>query len=322
MAHILRPFTLDDVDALLDLINACEHDDGAWRVLELEELVEELGEPHIDLARDMRVVDGADGRLLGWARADHRPSGEIAERAQLMGGVDPQHRGQGIGRALIEWSLDQAVQRLLAIDNELPKFVRVYSSVELTDAHRLVARFGLTEVRWFDELLMPLDRRPSFIEPSSVAIVAWPRGSAGDELTRQVKNTAFLDHWGSVPTAPAEWHHFLYGYGSRLDLSFVAIDRQTDEMVAICHCGHYPADEAVLGRRDGWIQTLGTLPNARGQGIGSALICRALQAFAEANLTHASIGVDSDNPSGASRLYRSLGFQPSRREVAAELHLA
>ena len=71
----------------------------------------------------------------------------------------------------------------------------------------------------------------------------------------------------------------------------------------------------MLGRRDGWIQTLATLRPWRGRGVGSALIGHALAAYVADGLTHASIGVDSANPSGAARLYRQLGFTLQQRSV-------
>ena len=49
--------------------------------------------------------------------------------------------------------------------------------------------------------------------------------------------------------------------------------------------------------------------------MASALIAHALHAFAADGLTHAMIGVDSENPTGAARLYRSLGFRPESRRI-------
>jgi ribosomal protein S18 acetylase RimI-like enzyme len=83
----------------------------------------------------------------------------------------------------------------------------------------------------------------------------------------------------------------------------------------------YEADDELLGRRDAWIDILSTLRAWRGRGVGSALIIEALHAYRDADLTHASIGVDSDNPSGAARLYRALGFEPIQRTIAHQIEL-
>lgn len=77
----------------------------------------------------------------------------------------------------------------------------------------------------------------------------------------------------------------------------------------------------MLGRVDGWVQTLATLRPWRGRGVGSTLIAHALRAYVDEGFTHASIGVDSENPSGAARLYRNLGFELDRRAVVFQLEL-
>jgi len=60
----------------------------------------------------------------------------------------------------------------------------------------------------------------------------------------------------------------------------------------------------------------------RGRGVASALVVRSLQAFEAAGLSHAALGVDGDNPTGAAHLYRSLGFEPHRRSVTYEIAVA
>ena len=60
-------------------------------------------------------------------------------------------------------------------------------------------------------------------------------------------------------------------------------------MVSFCVSHRYEADDELLGRRDGWIDRLGTLPGWRGRGVASALIATSLHPFAAAGFTHASI---------------------------------
>ena len=78
---------------------------------------------------------------------------------------------------------------------------------------------------------------------------------------------------------------------------------------------------AVQNRLEHTINNLGTLPEWRGCGVASTLIASSLRAFAAEGLTHASIGVDSENPSGAARLYRALGFEPVRRTMTHQLEI-
>jgi mycothiol synthase len=312
----LRPIRADEIAAVCALHNRSEAHDGVPRVLEVEELAEELDELSLD--DDTRLAE-LDGELAGYAYTYFLPADTGWERCYLFGEVDPAHRGKGVGRSLLGWGIERGSQQLRATGRPLPKYLRVDSYDYIESAHRLYARMGFTPVRWFEELLRPLTDLPPLPEVAGVSVVAWPDDADADTLL--VKNAAFADHWGSSPTSETEWNRMVHGFGSRLDLSFVAVDDASGRIVAVCHNTRYEADDELIGRRDGWIGTLGTLREWRGKGLASALITRSLHAFAEAGLTHASIGVDSESPTGANQLYRRLGFQPCQRSITHQLEV-
>jgi ribosomal protein S18 acetylase RimI-like enzyme len=81
------------------------------------------------------------------------------------------------------------------------------------------------------------------------------------------------------------------------DLCFVAADRQ-GQVVGVAHCW-----------TSAFVKDLAVAPGLRRQGLGSALLCHALRAFQERGAAYLDLKVDSDNPSGALRLYRSVGFE-------------
>jgi ribosomal protein S18 acetylase RimI-like enzyme len=55
--------------------------------------------------------------------------------------------------------------------------------------------------------------------------------------------------------------------------------------------------------------------------VASALIAASLKTFAAAGFTHAMLGVDADNPTGAHRLYKALGFERERRSITHQIEL-
>ena len=79
-------------------------------------------------------------------------------------------------------------------------------------------------------------------------------------------------------------------------LVFVAANRH-DEIVGVAQCwtGAFVKDLAVA-------------PSMRRQGLGSALLHHAFRAFRQRGAPCLELKVQADNPSGALRLYRSLGF--------------
>ena len=137
-----------------------------------------------------------------------------------------------------------------------------------------------------------------------------------------MRNAAFADHWGSAPVDEASWHSLVRGHGARADLSVVAVEEATGEVVGLCLNQAYPEDDELTGRQEAWIENLATAGRWRGRGVASSMIAWSMRAFAEAGFSHAMIAVDTDNLTGAARLYRSVGFERERRSVTHQIELA
>ena len=315
MDFALRPVVAADLPAVHALCRSIEIADGIAYASPLEEFQEWVRDPNLDLAADTRVAE-AGGELVAWGRIWHRPSDEQEQRAFLIGGVSANNRGRGVGRALLGWQVARASERLRGSAGMLPRYVRVWAYDFQESAHRLFARFGLEPVRWGEELLLDLSStaaRPP--DPEGVRIVAWD--PARSEQARLAQNEAFRDHWGTPPLDATVWAHDLTAHGNRPDLSFLALDG--DQVVGVCMNAHHPGDEAVTGRRDGWIGRVSVVRSHRGRGIASALLSASHQAFRAAGFTHAALGVDRDNPTGAYALYERLGYRTLTRTIVRQL---
>jgi len=78
---------------------------------------------------------------------------------------------------------------------------------------------------------------------------------------------------------------------------------------------YWEADTVATGVRDAHFLIIGSLRDFRRRGVAGALIARALRAAADHGFDRASLGVDSENPSGAFGLYERAGFTPKERYV-------
>jgi ribosomal protein S18 acetylase RimI-like enzyme len=79
-----------------------------------------------------------------------------------------------------------------------------------------------------------------------------------------------------------------------------------------CDKGYVGAVQGVMDRGPiGAIQNVGVLPEFRGQGLGRALVRRALAGFFQAGLQRAYLEVTAQND-GAVQLYRAVGFQRAK----------
>ncbi|HEY7704037.1 MAG TPA: GNAT family N-acetyltransferase [Acidimicrobiia bacterium] len=306
----LRPAGRADAPAIHELVRSIETGDREPQVTTLEEIEEWFDEPYFEPLTMTRLAVIPD-RLVGYGRLWHRPSGERLERVYLPGGVDPGHRGKGIGHAILEWQCEAGAALVQNYEHDLPRFLFLNSWDWLESDHAFYRRHGFEPMRYFAEMLRPLDDLPAVAVLDGISLEDWSDRHA--EGTRLLFNAAFADHWGSTPVPADAWPHRLSRSGVRLDLSVLATAE--GRVVGAAINGVYPSDFASSGRRDGWIETLGVDAGFRRRGIAAALIAASLARFAADGLTHAMIGVDSDNPTGAYGLYERMGFRPLHRHT-------
>ncbi len=66
-------------------------------------------------------------------------------------------------------------------------------------------------------------------------------------------------------------------------------------------------------KNEGWVKRLAVRPAYRGRGVARALLETAFAIYAEKGRVAVGLGVDTGNPTGAYRLYESVGMTPAYR---------
>ncbi len=84
---------------------------------------------------------------------------------------------------------------------------------------------------------------------------------------------------------------------------------QTSPWATPTYCGTIQGIRSDTGL--GAVQNLGVIPGHRGQGLGTALLMRAMRGFRSVGLRRAYLEVTADNER-AVRLYRRLGFRKTK----------
>ena len=81
----------------------------------------------------------------------------------------------------------------------------------------------------------------------------------------------------------------------------------TRPFAAFCRCEINNEDNAATGRNEGWIEVLGTRRGHRKLGLGRAMLLAGMRWLQAQGVATAVLGVDAENPTGALRLYESVG---------------
>ncbi|KAA3658488.1 MAG: GNAT family N-acetyltransferase [Chloroflexi bacterium] len=102
---------------------------------------------------------------------------------------------------------------------------------------------------------------------------------------------------------------YIKDWGQPSDLGVVAIDQETNQPVGATWLRLFDAENAGYGFVDSSIPELSIalLPSFRGQGVGTALMTRLIDAAKEVGVPGISLSVNGRNP--ARHLYQRLGFE-------------
>jgi len=316
MEITFQPYSQEHKAALAALGTKGFASDGVPMVVTEREVQEWMDSPSVTPAEDYRLAFYGE-RLVGYAAVSHRPSTGSFARAILNGTVDPDFRRQGIGTSLLKWSEQRGRERIAESDPGLPGQLWAIAYDGQVEDLALYSRVGFELTRYFHEMLRSVSSTEEVVEPlGGVELLPW--SDTMEEQARLVLNESFKDHWGSLPLDRQAWETWLESEFLRLDLSFLAV--VAGDVVGLTLAGYYPEDEAASGRREGWIDSLGTLREWRRKGVATALMQRSFQAFSDAGFTHAILGVDTENSTGAAQLYSNVGFVTERTEIAYIKH--
>lgn len=281
-----------------------------------EEVASTFETPFIDEASDTLLGFAADGTLVACARCRVPPVHKTLVRSVLEGGVHPEWRGRGIGRVLFAWQMGRGKQQLAASDARLPGWLMAETDERAPGNSRLYEHAGFKLTRSFLTLERRLDEPIRTFKLADGVRIEQFRPEIS-EAVRLCRNEAFMDHWGSQPTALETWQSQVEASVFRNDLSFVAL-------------APTPDGDRIVGfvlstvNEDGWvdqgfegsyISLVGILGEWRGRRIAQALLSAHLTAGRAAGLERTTLDVDADSPTGAMGLYTGMGFTPTTREL-------
>ncbi|NJL23478.1 MAG: GNAT family N-acetyltransferase [Leptolyngbyaceae cyanobacterium SM1_3_5] len=293
-----------DLQAIADLINACELVDQLEQGASVEELQLRFADPDFDLAHDLRLWEDAQGSLIGSGWMWIPPATDVQD-GYLGFKVHPQFRNRGIEVQILTWA--EARMRSIALASQRPIHLRAGAREHQAERIALLEQQGFTINRYFYDMALPLSEPlPALQLPAGYGV----RSLHSNEVEAWVElfNQSFIDHWNFHPVTLEQRQRWMSDPDYCADLDLVAVSPE-GTLAAFCHGAISSKDNARTGRSEGWISGLGTRRGFRRIGLGRAMLLCGLAQLQAKGIETALLGVDSQNPSGALRLYESVGFR-------------
>jgi mycothiol synthase len=307
-----RPIQRSDISGMRYMTAAnveIDKTEGPATEEKLEQIFQLLGE---QVESNTLAGIAPDGKLVAMAFILIRP-GEDECLAMIDGQVRVDHRGKGLGGYILNWLETRAKDEYVKSGTKVPLVLRTSCADHLQDRVDLFKENGFEASRYAykmqRDLQVPI---PDKSLPSSLRLNMWTKKLDGP--MRMAFNEAFRGHWGLPEMDEQLWQQFFTGVPQfRGDLTYLAMERE--KIAGFILNWVDQAKNEQTGIQEGFIEAVGVIPEWRGKGVASALLVHTLKEFILAGMDSAALDVDTQNPTGALRLYEKLGFEAVKRNI-------
>ena len=304
----VRPPVMSDLEAVHRLHEVCDIAEYGTPDITLEELRTVWLGPGFKLAADAWMVIAPGDKLVGYADVEHR---EYVRTYTFMR-VLPEFAGQGIEEHLLHLAEEWTQRHISLAKPGVRVTLNSWTSNQNDAAQRSLEGTEFKEVRrsWRMEIEMP--EAPLAPEWPDHITVRTFRPEQDDRAVFAAVDEAFRDHWGHMEGNYEEWRHWtIERENFEPSLWFLAFDG--DEIAGASLCT-YQMD-------DGWVDTLAVRRPWRRKGLGMALLLHSFGEFYQRGKNKVGLGVDSQNLTGATRLYERAGMHVARTYISYEKEL-
>jgi ribosomal protein S18 acetylase RimI-like enzyme len=304
----------EDLPAMLEVYAAAHAADGLEEVTTLDQFRLNYSTlVNCDPTRDMLLAE-VSGELVAYARVFWQDLVEGGRTYECFGFVHPDWRRHGIGTAMNRHNEARLREIAAGHPDVAPKSFGSEGVDSDPGNTALLRGAGYEPARYFYDMVAP-----------ALEGIAAPPVPAGIEVRPALREQyrtiwdamaeAFRDHWGEAEWVEADWERFAADPDND-DPRFWRVGWDGDEVAGVI-ATTVPAEEnEQYGRARVYVASVSVRRPWRRRGLARALLASSLVGTREAGFTSASLGVDTDSPTGATDLYRSLGFEPEKTFVA------
>jgi mycothiol synthase len=264
--------------------------------------------PTFHMATDAWLVIAPGDKLIGYADLEHSQHVRVYTHVRVL----PEFAGQGIEEYLLQLAEDWAQRQIPQAKSGVRVTLNSWASNRNESMQASFERAGFTAIRrhWRMEIEVP--EAPLVPEwPDHVTVRTFISGQ-DDRTVFNAIDEAFQDHWGHMEGNFDEWKHWTIER-ENFDPSLWFLAFEGNEIAGASLCT-YQMD-------DGWVDTLAVRRPWRRKGLGMALLLHSFGEFYRRGKNKVGLGVDSQNLTGATRLYERAGMHVARIYISFEKEL-
>ena len=306
----LRAVTWEDVKPIAQLIlDVCIADGDPTVTTTEEEIRRFWSSSDFNIETDAWVVETGEGRIVGYQEyfCKHAHAAMVGD-----GYVHPEFHELGIGTTMLRTLERRARQEMELAQPGVRVFIRNGIAGNDAAAGELHENEGYQAIRFSWHMEIELQEEPQ-VPPFPNGINLRPfLLEEHNHALYEAHEEAFSDHWGHVRGTFESWnHHMIDRENFDPSLFFIAWDG--DQIAGYSLCRYRMGS--------GWVGTLGVRRPWRKRGLGEALLLHSFSEFYHRGTRTIGLGVDAQNPTGATRLYKKAGMQVASEMVVYEKEL-
>ncbi len=266
------------------------------------------GGGRFDLDHDVAIIE-LDGGMVGYGRTGSRQELDGPRIVEIVPFLPGSQALADVFSATLSL-LETHGRALPAVASGAPAMFETFGGDAAPEREALILAAGYAPVRHGYTMVRPtLDDLPDSPLPEGLEI----REVQPEHLRAiwDASTEAFRDAWGSTEPTEADYERFLAEETGDTALWRVAWD---GEVVAGQVRSFINADfNRLTGKLRGYTEAISVRRPYRKRGLARALIAASFPLLRERGMTEAALGVDTENVSGALRLYERCGYRPISR---------
>ena len=262
-----------------------------------------------DASRDVAVVE-LDARIVGYVRGGIHQEVGGPRIYEVLPFLDPAVEPDPILATMLT-AMEDHLRKIGARDPDGEKVLQTFGGDSAPDRERVVLDAGYVAVRYGYTMVRPtLDDLPDAPLPEGLEV-----REVRPEHMRAIWDAAteaFRDAWGFIEPTENDYQLFLTD-PIETDTSLWRVAWDGNEIAGQVRSYINSVENERYGRLRGYTESISVRRTWRRRGLARALIGASFPLLRARGMTEAALGVDTENVSGALRVYEGCGFAPVSR---------